>query len=165
MARETWVQSQAESYQTLRKWFSVSPCLTLSIIRLGSLIKWGNSRKGVTTTPTHLCSGYRNGSQLYLYNCLQIPYWLRHKITLQVGSRNGVVVNVLDCDAEINCLSTRRDLVLNNESWNAVKQTGQHKSIFECNTFITLSQTQLIGKIEGAAYTCVCVCVCVCVTS
>ena len=33
MARETWVQSRVESYQRLKKWYLISPCLTLSIIR------------------------------------------------------------------------------------------------------------------------------------
>ena len=31
--RETWVQSQVESYQRLKKWYSMLPCLTLSIIK------------------------------------------------------------------------------------------------------------------------------------
>ena len=33
MVRETGVQSQVESYQRLKKWYLMSPCLTLSIIR------------------------------------------------------------------------------------------------------------------------------------
>ena len=33
MARETWVQSQVESYQRLKKWYLLPPCLTLSITR------------------------------------------------------------------------------------------------------------------------------------
>ena len=33
MAWETGVQSLVESYQRLKKWFLISPCLTLSIIR------------------------------------------------------------------------------------------------------------------------------------
>ena len=39
MARETWVQSQVESYQRLKKWYLMPPCLTLSIIRCGSRVK------------------------------------------------------------------------------------------------------------------------------
>ena len=31
--REIWVQSQVESYQRLKKWYLMLPCLTLSIIR------------------------------------------------------------------------------------------------------------------------------------
>ena len=33
MAWETWVQSQFESYQRLKKWYLMLPCLTLGIIR------------------------------------------------------------------------------------------------------------------------------------
>ena len=47
MAREAWVQSQVESYQRLKKWYLMPPCLTLSIIRYGSRVKWSNPRKGV----------------------------------------------------------------------------------------------------------------------
>ena len=46
MARETWVQSQVESYQRLKKkWYLMPPCLTLSIIRYGSRVKWSNPGK------------------------------------------------------------------------------------------------------------------------
>ena len=33
MARETGVQSQVESYQIFKKWYLITPCLTLNIIR------------------------------------------------------------------------------------------------------------------------------------
>ena len=56
MARETWVQSQVESYQRLKKWYLMPPCLTLSIIRYGSRVKWNNPRKGVAPSPTPCCS-------------------------------------------------------------------------------------------------------------
>ena len=38
VVRETGVQSQIESYQRLRKWYLMLPCLTLSIIRYGFII-------------------------------------------------------------------------------------------------------------------------------
>ena len=34
MVRETGVQSQVESYQKLKKWYLMLPCLTLSIIKV-----------------------------------------------------------------------------------------------------------------------------------
>ena len=40
MARKTWVQSQVESYQRLKKWYLMPLCLTLSIIKYGSRVKW-----------------------------------------------------------------------------------------------------------------------------
>ena len=45
MVLETEVQSQFESYQRLKKWHPMPPCLTLSIIRYGSRVKWSNPRK------------------------------------------------------------------------------------------------------------------------
>ena len=56
MARETWVQSQVESYQRLKKWYLMPPCLTLSIIWYGSRVKWSNPGKGVASSPTPWCS-------------------------------------------------------------------------------------------------------------
>ena len=61
MARETWVQSQVESYQRLKNWYLMHPCLTLSIIRYGSRVKRGNLGKGVAPSPTP-CSSYRKGN-------------------------------------------------------------------------------------------------------
>ena len=47
MARETGVQSQVESYQRLKKWYMILPCLTLIIIRYVSRVKWSNLGQGV----------------------------------------------------------------------------------------------------------------------
>ena len=47
MARESWVQSQVESYQSLKTLYLIPPCLTLSIIMYVSRIKWSNPRKWV----------------------------------------------------------------------------------------------------------------------
>ena len=83
MARETWVQSLVESYQILKKWYLMPPCLTLSIIRYGSRVKWSNHRKGVAPLPTPWCSSYQKGSlrvtldygrQLYLLHILHILF-------------------------------------------------------------------------------------------
>ena len=54
--RETWVESQVESYQRLKKCYLMPPCLTLSIIRYGSRVKWSNPGKGVAPSPTPWCS-------------------------------------------------------------------------------------------------------------
>ena len=62
MARRTWVQSQVKSYQRLKKWYLMLPCLILSVIRYGSRVKWSNPEKGVAPSPTHWCSSYRKGS-------------------------------------------------------------------------------------------------------
>ena len=52
MTPETEVQSQVESYQRLKKWFLILPCLTLSIIRYVSRVKWSNPGKGVVPSST-----------------------------------------------------------------------------------------------------------------
>ena len=41
-----------ESYQRLKKWYLMPPCLTLSIIRYGSRVKWSNPGKGIAPSPT-----------------------------------------------------------------------------------------------------------------
>ena len=90
MARETWVQSQVESYQRFKKWYLIPPCLTLGIIRYASRVKWSNLGKGVAPFLTLWCSSYRkvslwvtldNSRQLYLYS-----------IILFVSLGSGVVV-------------------------------------------------------------------------
>ena len=63
MVRETWVQSQVESYQWLKKWYLMPPCLTLSIIRYGLRVKWSNP------SPTPSCSSYWKGSLWVALDC------------------------------------------------------------------------------------------------
>ena len=62
MVRETWVQSQVASYQRLKKWYLIPPCLKLSNIRYLSRVKWSNPGKGVAPSPTP--SSYWKGSLL-----------------------------------------------------------------------------------------------------
>ena len=62
MARETWVQSQVESYQRLKKWYLMLPCLAVSIIRFGSRVKWSNPGRGVASFPTPRCPRYWKGN-------------------------------------------------------------------------------------------------------
>ena len=51
MVRETWVQSQVESYQRLLKWYLIPPYLTLRNIRYVSRVNWSNPEKGVVPSP------------------------------------------------------------------------------------------------------------------
>ena len=39
-----------------KKWYLMPPCLTLSIIRYGSRVKWSNPGKEVAPSPTPWCS-------------------------------------------------------------------------------------------------------------
>ena len=40
-------------YTSIKKWYLMPPCLTLSIIRYGSRVKWSNPGKRVAPYPTH----------------------------------------------------------------------------------------------------------------
>ena len=82
MARETWVQSQVESYQRLKKWYLMLPCLTLSIIRYGSMVKWSNPGKGVAPSPTPWCSCYWKESLRVSLNYGRQLYLLIYIVTL-----------------------------------------------------------------------------------
>ena len=58
------VQSQVASYQRLKKWYLISPCLTLSIIRYASRVKWSNPGRAVAPSLTSRCSSYWKGTLL-----------------------------------------------------------------------------------------------------
>ena len=45
-----------------KKWYLIPPCLTLSIIRYVSRVKWSNPGKGVVLSPMPRCSSYWKGS-------------------------------------------------------------------------------------------------------
>ena len=117
MAREIWAQSQVESYRRLKKWYLMLSCLTLSIIRYVSRVKWSNPGNGVAPSPTPRCSSYPKGSprvnldygrKLYLLtykvrerereSLLGFPspglYPLHHEDTPEKWVREGIVVNI-----------------------------------------------------------------------
>ena len=58
MARKTKAQFQVKSYQRLKKWYLIPPCLALSIIRYVSRVKWSNPGKEVAPSSTPLCSSF-----------------------------------------------------------------------------------------------------------
>ena len=62
MVRESKVQSQVKSYQRLKTRYLMLPCLSLSIIRCGSRVKWNNRGNAVAPSPTPWCSSYWKGS-------------------------------------------------------------------------------------------------------
>ena len=66
------VQSQVESYQRLKKWYLMPPCLTLSTIKWGSRVKWNNPGNGVAPSPTSWCSSYCEGNLFGPYR-LRLP--------------------------------------------------------------------------------------------
>ena len=56
VVRDIGVKFHVDSYQSLKKWYLIPPCLILSIIRYISRVKGNNSGKGITPSTTHLCS-------------------------------------------------------------------------------------------------------------
>ena len=61
MARDTWVQSQVESYQRQKMVLDVS-LLNTQNYKDGSRVTWSNPGKGVVPSPTPWCSSYRKGA-------------------------------------------------------------------------------------------------------
>ena len=92
MARVTKVQSQVESYQRLKKWYLIPPCLTLSIIRYVLRVKWSNPSKGVVPFPTPVCSSYWKGSFQVALTVVNFTYYIyvwkqyHHQAVLMVRS-------------------------------------------------------------------------------
>ena len=102
-----WLQSQVESYQTLKKWYLMPPCLTLNIVRYKSRVKWSNAGKRVAPSPTPWCSRYWKRSllvaldydhQLYIFFCSRcwiiyytIHVWTNISFLLYNVCRNTVV--------------------------------------------------------------------------
>ena len=62
MVGDTRVQSHVESYQRLKKWYLMPPCLTLSIIKYGSRVKWSNPGNRVAPSSIPQCSSYWKGA-------------------------------------------------------------------------------------------------------
>ena len=63
--------NQVELYQKLKKWYLIPPCLSLSIIRYGSRVKWSNSSKGVAPFSTPRSGSYWNlYTYIYIYICV-----------------------------------------------------------------------------------------------
>ena len=62
MARETWVQSQVQSYQRLKKMVLDASLLNTQHYKVQIKGKVEQSREGVAPSPTHWCSSYRKGS-------------------------------------------------------------------------------------------------------
>ena len=56
------VQTRAASYQRLKKWYLIPLCLTFSIIRYVSRVKWSNPEEGIASSPTLRSCSYWKGS-------------------------------------------------------------------------------------------------------
>ena len=73
-----------------QKWYLMTPCLTLSFIRYGSMVKWSNPGKGVVSFPTLWCGSYWKG-RLGGHPRLRLPTLLTY-IFIELATR----VQILD---------------------------------------------------------------------
>ena len=89
MAWETRVQSQVESYQRYKKWYMIPPCLSLSIIRYVSRVKWSNPGKGLAPSLTPRFSSYWKVS-LWVAN-------LTHLILDKAHRNSFITENFVEC--------------------------------------------------------------------
>ena len=74
----------------IKKWYLVPPCLTLSIVRYGSRVKWVNPGKGVAPSLTSRCSSYRKGNLWVTldYGCqLYLHIKIHHRFSLTLCSK------------------------------------------------------------------------------
>ena len=120
MVRVTWVQSLVESYQRLKKWYLMPPCLTLSIIRYGSRVKWSNPGKAVAPSPTPRCSSYRKGSLRVILDNSRELYIL--VIDEDILKRKKIIVSgkVLEVLAYLKTIQKMQELPIKKE-----RQTNQ----------------------------------------
>ena len=58
MVRETEVQSQVKSYQSLQNWYLMPPYLALSTIKWKSRVKRSNLGNGIAPPTKPRCSSY-----------------------------------------------------------------------------------------------------------
>ena len=87
---ETRVQSEVESYQRLKKWYLMPPCLTLSIIRYGSRVEWINPGNGLAPSSIPWCSSYRKGNLRVTFDYGRQIYFT-YKVDLELNNLQGLI--------------------------------------------------------------------------
>ena len=90
MARETWVQSQVESYQRLKKMVLDASLLSTQHYKVRIKGKVEQSRKGVAPSPTYWCSSYRKGSLR-----VTLDYGRQLYLLIYIWDIHGVMVIVV----------------------------------------------------------------------
>ena len=130
MAWETGVQSQVKSDQRLKKWYLMPSCLTLSITRYRSRVKWSHTGKGVPS-PTPWCSSYWKGSVQVTLDYSQLGLMI---ILWYINIYDNILIN----------LSSH--LVW----WLHKKETNELQSIID--PVSTLSSTRYICSITDSEY-------------
>ena len=138
----------------------MSPCLTLSIKRYGSRVKWSNPGKGVAPSPTPRCSSYRKGSLR-----VTLDYGRQLYFTLL---RYGARPHELDTQWDSNslarvCLSSLLTITPPEvRQYNRLVGLLVGWNLWHINRFGLFKSKSNI-YIYIYIYVCMCVCVCVCV--
>ena len=83
MARETWVQSQVESDQRLKKMVIDASLLNTQHYKVRIKGKVEQSREGVAPCPTTWCSSYRKGSLRVTLDYGRQLYFTIHDIIIK----------------------------------------------------------------------------------
>ena len=109
MARETWVQSLSRVIPKTQKWYLIPPCLTLSIIRYGSMLKWRYPGKGVAPSPTPWCSSYQKG-------VFELPSTMFANFTL-LSARGTWAKKLRKTYNEHNSLTSKHKITLDRVTW------------------------------------------------
>ena len=147
------------------------PCLTLSIVRYGSRVKWSNPGTGLAPSPTPWCSSYRKGSlrvtldygrQLYYYTLTHSHSLVSPPLSLSLYFHSTffsflrIVAGVVEKTEELNsgqkCVLTDwRSSFLKRGVWNG-KQPLATSYLFE--GWILIGQGANVirgnGKVESA---------------
>ena len=95
------------------------PCLTLSIIRYGSRVKWSNPGKGVAPSPTPWCSSYRKGSLRVTLDYGRQLYFTFIYISILCGKPLKLTGKFTYLDSSIS--STESDVIIHlTKAWTTI---------------------------------------------
>ena len=102
ITREIWVQISRVILLVLdsikyQKWYLMPSCLTQSIIKYVSRVKWSNPGKGVAPSPTPRCSSYRKGSLRVTldYGCQQQQLLLFYVFHWSLRDKSKTLLSIL----------------------------------------------------------------------
>ena len=140
MVWETGVQSLVKSYQRLKKWYLIPPCLTLSIIRYVSRVKRSNQGKEVAPSPIPQCSSYWKGSlqvtldyshQLYLlFYYYSTPLFIVSFLLEEVVLGPYISGCIINCTHGALALSAGSGLNVWVQDGSKKKEKGENKKLW-----------------------------------
>ena len=138
MARETGIQSLLESNQRYKKWYLMPPCLTLSIIRYESRVKWSEQGDGVAPSPRFRCCSCWKGS-------------LRISPSTKVTNLKYILV--------LYIYSIAWKIVCGHMTFCKRQSSGRERKILKKSKNTVQSALELCTTLM-CAYVCICVCLC-----